>query len=567
MKNKRDLRKLIQTINERETDAYAELTGEYDFSDFVLTVDYVAHDVSRVSARMRVRVLFEAAKFPHDVFTPKSREIGARDFLVRSFDMRSGRYTVRASGVKGGRIFIDRPGQEMLESTAVVLGKTYIEVRFTAELPVRKGKVDSSSAAELLMESIPRVVLESLIFKNVDGDRLAEWIEAYEDADAVRAQLSSHNLVAFIADGSILPRKGADDPRPAEEKAHEFTAPDELAVTLDLPNRGHVRGLGIPAGITLLTGGRFHGKSTVLRALELGVYNHIPGDGRTYVITVSDAAGIHAETGRRIERVNLTPFFGSGGSGIDTANFSSENATATESIAANIMETLEIGSSLLLFDEDSLPADMIVRDARMQALIPKDDEPSATLIDILPVLRDEMNVSAIIALSGAGDYFDIADTVIAMKRYSPVAVTAKARKIAADKPSGRKKERPGDIGKCLTGRLPLEHSFEPDKTARSDAPKPSEKMCVQYGSDFIDISRVRQVVNPSQARAISRSLALVHRLIGSSGSLGDVVKKVINRIETVGLDTLSSRMMGDLAMFRAHELAAALNRMRKLKIK
>jgi predicted ABC-class ATPase len=469
--------------------------------------------------------------------------------------------------MKGGRIFIDRPVQEMLETSAVVVGETFIEARFSAELPLMKGKVVSPSAVELFMENIPKVVRGSLVFRNIDGGRLADWIETSENADTARSQLAAHNLVAFIADGSILQRKGRHDSRTFDEEVVTFTAPDELAVTLDLPNRGAVRGLGIPAGITLLVGGRFQGKSTLLRALELGVYNHIPGDGRECVVTVPDAVSIRTEPGRSIENVDISPFFGRGSKGINTGNFSTRSASASESMAANIMEALEVGTSLLLLDEDTTAADLISRDVRMQALIPKEDEPSTTLIDILPVLRDDMKISTIIGLSGSGDFFDIADTVIAMKQFKPVAVTAQARKIAEKNPTGRIREKPRDLISCISGRLPLSTCFEPDKKAKTESQKPPGKMHAQYAGEFIDVSQVSQIVSPSQVRAISRSLALVHRLIGSSDSLRDVVNKVMKRIKTVGLDTLSSRMMGDLAMFRAYELAAAINRMRNLKIK
>lgn len=66
--------------------------------------------------------------------------------------------------------------------------------------------------------------------------------------------------------------------------------------------------MGIPEGVTLIVGGGFHGKSTLLQALERGVYHHIAGDGREMVITRQDAVKVRAEDGRNIEKVNISAF-------------------------------------------------------------------------------------------------------------------------------------------------------------------------------------------------------------------------------------------------------------------
>ena len=584
MKSSNELHKLLLSLDGRPDDAAVGMKGEYDYGDFTLIADFYSRDSSKNTARLRARMPLERARFPIDVFTPKSRETAARDFIARTFHSLVPRYALKASGgVTGGRVFIDRPGQELLETSAVVVGDGHIEVRFTVEIPHRKRKIVSSSAIDLFIERIPALIRGSLVFAALDGEKLADWIETCEDADAARAQLRERNLVGFIAGGSMLPRRD-ESGHPLVDGAVRLEVPPELGVTLELPNRGSIHGLGIPAGITVITGARFQGKSTLIRALELGVYNHAPGDGREFAVTVHDAIGIRAEAGRSMERVDLSPFFGLKQRGTDMTRFSTLSATASESVAANIMEALETGTALLLIDEDAIPADMVGRDARMQELVSLENagrevSASASLVDILSQLRDTLDVSAVIAVSGAGDYLGIADMVIAMKGYQPIAVTEQARRIVKAETIRRTAEIPVEVKRPVSRQI-LSGSFESDsdtgvrsgakgRTAGDDSEKPagSTMMHVRYGDEYIDVSHLSQIVNPSQVRALSRSLALVHRLIGGSGSLNDVVSRVMNRIEQVGLDTLSGRLMGDLCMFRAHELAATLNRMSKLRVK
>ncbi|MBN1294643.1 MAG: ABC-ATPase domain-containing protein [Candidatus Latescibacteria bacterium] len=565
MKHKNDLHKLIISLNGRNKKAFDELSGDYNFDDFTLTIDQVSFDMSRDSAHMRARISLDNAKFPKDVFSTRSREIAARDFLIRSFDTMAKKVRISVRNINGGRILIDSPSKEILETSALVVNEQFIEVRFIAELLTRKGIVDASLNCKLLVENIPKIISGSLVFKNIDTELLADWIETCEDADAARDQLATRKLVAFIADGSVLKRNLPYKTGLGDLKTVEFVSPEELAVTLELPNKGSIRGMGIPNGITVITGGRFNGKSTLLKTLELGVYNHIPGDGRELIVTVADAVGIKAEPGRSIEKVNISALFGNPGFSVDYKSFSTKNATASESLAANIFEALEVGTSLLLIDEDTVTADCIGRDARMQALIPKEDEPSSSLREILPKLRDNLGISAVIVTSGSGDFFDCADTVIAMKHFQPYTVTAEAHRIAEEHSIKRYVESP-DIITLPSNRLPLTLSFIVNTEESPIRQQPRDKMIIRYGNEIIDVP-LTQIVSFSQARALSRSLALVHRLNDSSNSLRDVIEKVMKRIDVVGLDTLSSRLTGDLAMFRAHELAAVINRMENLKIK
>ncbi|MHB9028289.1 MAG: P-loop domain-containing protein [Candidatus Latescibacterota bacterium] len=557
------LRKLLHSLEGRHLGGYNELSGEYDYGDFILAVDYIPEDPARQPARLRVRMSMETARFPKDVFNNRGREIGARDFLARTFVTASSRFMNSAFPHKEVRMYIDRPGPEILETSAVVTGNGEIEIRFAVDLPVRRERIMGESAVEFFLGVLPKVIRGTLLFRNIDGDGLADWIEANEDADAAREMLAGLGLVAFIADGSVLTGAKSRELRLNSLPPVAFRAPEELAVTLDLPNSGKTRGMGIPKGITLFLGAGGQGKSTLLKALELGVYNHIPGDGRELAVTAGDAVGIRAEEGRRIENVDISPFFASSPR-VDTLHYSARSASFSFSQAANFMEALEIGASLFLIDEDTSAAELLDRDVRVQMLIPREKETVTTFVDILPDIRDRLEISTVI-IADSGDYLDIADTVITMEGFQPLVVTNRAKQIAGECPTGRMARLA--VPPVPAQRAPLSHSLEPEKPGPQERIRTAGRAYIQYGGEYIDCSRVTQLVSASQGRSISRGIALVHRFMDSSKSLREAVDQVMGRVKNVGLDTLSGRLMGDLSAFRAYELAAAVNRMKKVKIK
>ncbi len=557
------LRRLLVSLDGRYISSYNELMGEFDFSDFILAIDFIPDDPSKQPARMRARIALETARFPRDVFNNRSREIGARDFLARAFAGAAAHILNPPAGKKGPRVYIDRPGPEILETSAVVVGNGFLEVRFSAELPVRRDKIQGEQAIDLLLNVLPKIIRSALHFKNVDGEGLADWIEANEDADAARAMLPDHGLVAFIADGSVMTGQALREQKLSGPVLVPFHAPEELAVTLDLPNNGKTRGMGIPKGLTLIAGAGGQGKTTLLRALELGVYNHVPGDGRELVVALGDAVGIRVEEGRRIENVDISTFYASYG-GVDAKHYSARQASIPVSQAANFMEALEIGTSLVIIDEDTSSPELMNHDARRQALVPPERETVGTFVDILPDVRDRFGISAILTAS-SGDYLDVADTVILIEEFQARSGNEAARRVVETFPTRRTPDlkNPPD----RVDRTPLSHSLEPDKPSPQDRFRPSARGYVQYGGEFIDCTRVTQMVSVGQARAISRAIALVHRFMDSSKSLRDAVGRVTERVDSIGLDTLSGRLMGDLSYFRAHELAAAINRMKRLKVK
>ena len=561
-----DLRKILKRIDGRGYKAYRDIEGIYSFGKFTLFIDHVQADPFASPSRVRVRVPQELARFPKDTFANRSREIALRDFLTRKFYGAARRFCKGSRGTgKSGVISIDKPGQEILERTSVLVEEFYVEARFVMGLPAFGRKIAGKQAEAMFFEELPKIIEHSLFFENLNSSDLYEHVKTNEDADYIREQLDKMGLVAFVADGSVLPRRSGIDPRPLEKGAIPFESPESLKVKINLPNRGEITGMGIPKGITLIVGGGYHGKSTLLNALELGVYNHIPGDGREFVITNFRAVKIRAEDGRRIEKVDISPFITNLPFGQDTKAFSTENASGSTSQAANIIESLKAGANLLLIDEDTSATNFMIRDHRMQELVSKDKEPITPFIDKAKQLFSDFGVSTILVIGGSGDYFDVADCVICMINYKPHDFTKKAKDIARKYKAERKPEGGKEFGK-ITDRIPLPESFDPSRGRKPVKIVPKGLKTIMFGKHAIDLQAVEQLVDMSQTRAIGDAIYYAKKYMDGKRTLREVVEEVLKDIEGKGLDCLSPKPVGDYARFRGLELAFAINRLRTLRV-
>ena len=442
-----------------------------------------------------------------------------------------------------------------------------VEARFTVGLPAQGRRVLGRRACRLLLEDVPHIITSSLPANSHPASELWRHAAANEDADALRAMLAGQGLIAFVSDGAILPRASGVDDRPLRaDSVVPFRSPDSLKVAFTLPHAGAVTGMGIPAGVTLIVGGGYHGKSTLLRAIERGVYNHRPDDGRQLAVSAADLVKIRAEDGRAVSGVDISSFIGELPLGQSTRRFSSRNASGSTSQAAAIVEALEAGAAGLLVDEDTAATNFMIRDARMQALVPKEREPITPFIDRVRRLHAQFGVSAVLVIGGSGDYLDVADTVIAMESFRPHDVTACARAVAAAHPTGRIAEETGPFTIDLR-RRPRPGSVDPSRGRRAVSVKIRDAQTVQFGSETLDLSAVEQIVRWAQTRAIGAALDYARRTyIDGRRSIAEILDLVLSDIERDGLDVLDSRRIGEFARFRRHELAAALNRLRTLKI-
>lgn len=566
------LRRILQNIDGRGYKAYKDIRGRYSFGDFELCIDHVQGDPFAAPSRVRVVIEARIARLPEGAYTHRSRRIALEDYLTRAFAaaIRTHVSGGRGSG-KSGAVLIDEPNQEILERTSCFVDGGDVEVRFRVGLPAAGRRVLGREANEIFFEEIPLVVRDSLLFENLDAGRLARHLDANEDQDALRGMLPERGLVAFIADGAVLPRRSGVDDRPLlnlrDARVVPFQSPESMRVTCELPHAGSVSGMGIPEGITLIVGGGFHGKSTLLRALERGVYNHIPGDGRELVATRADAVKIRSEDGRSIVGVDIRPFIDNLPFGTDTAFFTTSNASGSTSQAANIIEALEVGCRLLLIDEDTSATNFMIRDERMQALVEKGKEPITPYLDKVNLLFRDLGVSTVLVMGGSGDYFDAAGSIIMMDAYRPVDVTGRVAEIVSKEGTKRMMEGGESFG-AVTPRIPLRRSFDPSRGRREVKIDAKGQRAILFGRQSIDLSAVEQLVNISQTRAIGDIIHYyAERYAGSEHPLRDGLERVLEDLDGSGMDLLSRFKEGDYAMPRIFEIAAAVNRMRSLSIR
>jgi predicted ABC-class ATPase len=470
-------------------------------------------------------------------------------------------------------VSIDAGGQPVLERSAVRIGPDFVEARLQVGLPAAGRRVLGREAEELLAGDLAEIGSRALLHASLSARDARRFVECVENHSALQDQLGAAGLVAFLADGSVLPRESGASERPLRGAAVPLEAPDSLRVELEVPNpvpgpegkeTRRLAGLGLREGVTLVVGGGYHGKTTLLRALERGVHPHVPGDGRELVATRPDAVKIRAEDGRGVVGCDIHAFVSDLPLGRSTHSFTSDDASGSTSQAANIVEALEAGSRTLLLDEDTSATNFMVRDARMQALVHRDHEPITPFVDRVAGLHETLGVSTVLVMGGCGDYFDVADTVIEMNAFLPQDVTERARRLAGDHPTERRSEARASLGP-VTSRVPLASSLDPSK-GRRDVRIDVRGDSLGFGRETVDLRCVEQLVDPSQIRAIGHALVLAQeRLMGEKRSLAQVLDALEALLDEERIDVLSSHP-ADLARPRRFEIAAALNRLRTLRV-
>jgi len=574
-----ELRPLLLGIDGRGYKSYKRLEGAWRYADFLLHVDHVQGDPYAAPTRVRLLLAPKVAGLPAAAYRGRARALGTAAFLARAFAEAARSRSIHRGTGRSGEIAMEHPGQQTLPQTAVQVREDgSVEARFTLGLPAKVRRVAGTHAAGMLLDDVPRLVRDTLLAEAHDPASIELHAATNEDAASLRDALGEHGLVAFVADGAALPRRSGIDDRPlSKDETIPFRSPESLRVSIDLPNAGQVTGMGVRPGVTLIVGGGFHGKSTLLGALETGVYNHRPGDGRERVVTRADAVKIRAEDGRSVAGVDISAFIDGLPFGRDTHAFTSANASGSTSQAAAIIEALEAGSRLLLVDEDTSATNFMIRDRRMQLLVPGDREPITPFVDRVAELHRREGVSCVLVIGGSGDYLDVADTVVRMVDYGPEDATGEARGIAAENPTGR---IPGGADSAGAG--------EPTKASTPIRPPPRrlaggaldagrgrrgayvrvpDERTLLFGEATIDLAAVEQLVSRAQTRAIGRAMAfLAERLASRDLAVPEALDLVEAAVAEGGLDALEPWQVGDLAGFRRYELAATLNRLRGLRV-
>ena len=572
------LRSALYRIDGRGYKAYKDIQGAYDFGGGTLYIDHVQGDPFAAPSKVRVRVPMQVAGLPEGLFGNRVRALALADFLARQVHRAVGQVgTGRRGSGKSGLITIDAGRQEVLERTAVVLKPEWVEARLQVGLPAQGRRVMGRAAADILCEELPRIAQKGLHWGQIPQRPAQAFVECVENQEHIRGKLDAMGLVAFVANGAILPRESGATDRPMRgEEAVAFRSAEPLEVSIEVPNAVDgaetLSGMGIPKGVTLIVGGGYHGKSTLLDAIERGVYAHVPGDGREYVVTASSAVKIRAEDGRRVENVDISPFIGNLPHGKSTQTFCTDDASGSTSQAANIIEAIEAGAGALLLDEDTSATNFMVRDARMQALVHKEHEPITPFIDRVRELYDVLGVSTVLVMGGCGDYFDTADTVIMMREYLPHEATAQAHEVTRTHASERQRETKAPLDHCAQ-RIPQPGSFDPSRGRRDVKIDSRELDLIRFGEEDINLRGVEQLVDFSQTRAVGNAIHLAtQRFMDGRAPLRDVLDQLEGFFDREGLDALDpfhreGRHPGNFARPRRFEVAAAINRLRTVRMK
>ncbi|RKZ94310.1 MAG: ATPase [Gammaproteobacteria bacterium] len=559
------LKKQLQQIDNKSYKAYKNIEGIYQFEHFSLSIDHVQGDPFAIPSRINIRVPISKAGFPVKSYHTPVRRIALEDYLGRMVKKNIDK-TIKGKRGSGcsGLIDIAINGQKTLQRNCVLICDNYIEVRLVLGLPADNRHVACLEAQQMFFEELPVIIESALYYKNLSSAELTEYVNSAEDQEVLRGTLKDKNLVAFVANGALLPRKSGICDELMTGKIINFQSPPSLEVEITLPNAGKIKGMGIPQGVTLIVGGGFHGKSTLLHALEQGPYNHIPGDGREKVVSNASAVKIRSEDGRSIAKVNISPFIDRLPFNRDTRQFSTENASGSTSQAANIIEAIECGSELLLIDEDTSATNFMIRDERMQSLVVQDKEPITPLLYRIRELYEQHGISAIIVMGGSGDYFDIADTVIMMDEYLARDVTEQAQALAHNKQHQ------------LPDKLDTLPEFQHSSTRRPgpaalDASRNQfavkidvrETTVILYGKYRIDLAQVEQLIDIGQTRSIGLMIQYyASHYAHAPENLISNLQALIQLANEQGLDSFSPYKVGNLAMPRLYELAAAINRIR-----
>ncbi|MEZ8039125.1 P-loop domain-containing protein [Vibrio sp. 10N.222.54.F12] len=541
----------LKKLEKQNFRAYQQIKGQYDFADFELHIDHVQGDPYASSSRFRATRAWSLTGL--DWLKEKSYEyqVAARDFIARSFS-EFAKQEVTVS--------IALTGQTVLDNTSVVFTEHGIEIRFRINLPADGRSILAKKAINIITFYLPKFIRRATLERELNIEAMIKHCEAVEDQDALRAQLEENNLAAFVANGSVLPRIAGNCDLPMKG-AVPFLAPESLSVTLNAPNQGDVTGLGIPKGITLIVGGGFHGKSTLLNAVERSIYNHIPGDGREGIVTATDTMKIRAEDGRCVHNLNLSNYINHLPMQKDTSDFSTQDASGSTSQAAWLQESIEAGVQTLLIDEDTSATNFMIRDERMQALVSKGAEPITPLVDRIGQLRQEMDISTIVVMGGSGDYLDVADTVIQMHDYQAVDVTDKAQEVIAQHPTQRTNECetaletfvPRSLNRAALMNILTDGKFRVNAKGKES---------LRFGKEFADLSALEQLESTSEVNAIGWAWFQFAQTPGWSNNPAKEFSAILSDEWHVNMPNY-----GDLAKPRVLDVMAALNRMRKSQFK
>ena len=572
MKSSNDLHASLRAIDHKGYPAYKSLAGSYQFENFILCIDHVQGDPFASPSSLHIEVLHNYAKFPEEYYVNQNYRIALQDHLIRLFASKFEAYQFKVKGSgKSGLMSITRCGQEVLERSACQITNDRIIVRFHVGFPAFGRTISAGDLEKILFDFLPDCIEHTFFYQNVNQQKVKQALFLYDDQEALRRILKQEKLAAFVADEAVLPRKSGVSDLPMKNSV-PFSSPTSMRRTYILPHKGALTGMAIPVGITLIVGGGYHGKSTLLEALQTGVYNHIAGDGREYVITDNTAVKLRAEDGRGIRNVDISMFIKDLPNKKDTTAFSTPDASGSTSQAAGVIESLEAGSRLFLIDEDTSATNFMLRDDFMQEVINREKEPITPFLERARDLYEKAGVSTILVAGSSGAFFYIADQILQMDNYLPVDITEKVKTLCL-KHKAPRTQAPGFQIPDFHRTLPPFRREASDMSRRGGRGNRSqhEHMKVKvFGKDsfsldkeMIDLRYVEQLADSEQTCALAYLLRYALEQSEANLTVQETVEHLIDLFTYKGWTPFcSSYVPCGLARPRVQEIYACLNRFR-----
>ena len=553
----------ITSLNGKGYKSYKNLQGKsFSFDLFQLTFEHVQGDPFAAPSRLSIKIGLETAGFAKTHYENSLRKLALEDHLLREVSQRVQKCKgkVKGSG-RSGEVAVQSPGQKIIRRSGMHIKNDSLTLILFAGLPGDGRRVLAEECVKLFSEILPPVWEESLLAKSLDMNRVQRALDTLEDYSALSQLLDQNHWASFVADGSLLPRASGISDLPLKKDGVLFSAPEEMSAEVHLPHSGKVRGMPIPLGITLIVGGGFHGKSTLLKAIQDAVYPHVAEDGREGIATQPTAVKIRAEDGRSVQPINISGFMDNLPLIASTKNFSTVSASGSTSQAVNILEAIEAGSSLLLMDEDTCATNFMIRDARMQTLITS--EPITPLVDRIEELHKDLGVSTLLVMGGSGDYFDSADTVIAMDSFQPKLVTAKAKQIVQENPGSRKNETSGPLPEVPMRTRNLS-TLDFSRGKKLCVIQTQKLISLILGRTEIDVRYIEHLVEPGQLELCGWILKQLKGMRDTDANVSnsDAIKNILRTIENGELESVAPFNNGLLALPRLQDVMATLNRLR-----
>jgi predicted ABC-class ATPase len=555
----------VISMDGRGYKAYKNLQGQsFPFGLFQLTFEHVQGDPFAAPSRLSIKIELPSAGFSNSHYNTPLRKLALEDHLLRAVNQRVQKCQgkIKGSG-RSGEIAVQSPGQKVIRRSGMQIKKDDLILTLFAGLPGDGRRVLAKECVKLLAEVIPPVWEECLLTKSLDMNEVQKAIETLEDYSALSELLNQNQWASFVANGSLLPRASGISDLPLKSGGVLFSAPEELSTEIHLPHSGKICGMAIPLGITLIVGGGFHGKSTLLKAIQDAVYPHVIEDGRERIATQPTAVKIRAEDGRSIQPINVSGFMDNLPLVPSTANFSTVSASGSTSQAVNILEAIEAGSSLLLMDEDTCATNFMIRDERMQALITSTQEPITPLVDRINELQKNFAVSTLLVMGGSGDYFESADQVIAMDSFQPRLVTAKAKQIVRENPGSRKTEAQSPLPKVQMRTRNLS-GLDFSRGKKPCVIQTQKIISLILGRTEIDVRYIEHLIEPGQLELCGWILKQLKDMQENDSYVSNstAIKCILKNVETGELESIAPFNNGLLALPRFQDVMAVLNRLR-----